>query len=173
MILLQCFCVGWFDTTPHSKNEQLEKYLVSAHTIFMKLIDTHTAATSHSAHSVFSLWANPAGWPSWDSEVREVHFSGTAEQGAKGKMRPASGPASTFSIAAFEQDRVFTTTSPLPGATLVFEHRVAPTTDGAELEVSVGVHGFLAPLWQCLLLKNMTGAARSSVTGLLEHLDAA
>lgn len=153
--------------------KRFEKHLVSAHTILMKLIDTHSAFTSHSAQSVFSLWADPAGWPRWDSEVREVNFAGVAELGAKGKMRPTSGPAATFSITTYEQDRVFTNTSSLPGATLVFEHRVAPTSEGAELEVSVGVDGVLAPLWQRLLRKSLAGAARSSVTGLLEHLDAA
>ncbi|MDI6023192.1 SRPBCC family protein [Leucobacter sp. UT-8R-CII-1-4] len=139
----------------------------------MRLITTHTAATSHSAQSVFSLWADPAGWPSWDSEVSEVHFAGIAKLGAQGQMRPASGPATTFSITAYEQDRVFTNTSSLPGATLIFDHKVAPTNDGATLQVSIGVDGFLAPLWQRLLHKSMKSAARSSVTGLLEHLDAA
>lgn len=153
--------------------KRFEKHLVSAHTIIMKLIDTHSAFTSHSAQSVFSLWADPAGWPSWDAEVREVDFAAVAELGAKGKMRPASGPASTFLITAFERDRVFTNASSLPGAKLIFEHRVAPAGDGAKLEVSVGVDGFLAPLWQRILRKSLANAARSSVTGLLEHLDAA
>ncbi len=87
-------------------------------------------------------------------------------------MRPASGPAAAFSITALEQDRVFTNASPLPGATLIFEHRVAPADGGTEVEVSVGVEGLLAPLWQRLLRKSMGNAARSSVTGLLEHLRA-
>lgn len=139
----------------------------------MKTIASYSAVTSHSPDSVFSLWANPAGWPSWDSEVREVEFSGVAELGGQGKMRPASGPAATFLITVFDQDRVFSNASSLPGAKLIFEHRVAPAGDGAELEVSVGVDGFLAPLWQRILRKSLANAARSSVTGLLEHLDAA
>lgn len=138
----------------------------------MKIIDSHTALTTQEPQAIFALWSDPAGWPSWDKEVRKVHFEGPAALGAKGNMRPASGPAAAFSITAYEQGRLFTNASSLPGATLIFEHKLTPTNDGVEVAVSVGVSGALAPLWQRILRKNMTGAARSSVTGLLEHLDA-
>lgn len=139
----------------------------------MKLIDSHTIFTTHDSQAIFALWSNPAGWPTWDQEVREAHFEGPAVLGAKGKMRPASGPTAAFSITAFEQNRLFTNASSLPGATLIFEHRLTPINDGVEIAVSVGVDGVLAPLWQRVLRKNMSGAARSSVVGLLNHLDAA
>ncbi len=47
------------------------------------------------------------------------------------------------------------------------------TDDGALIEVVVGVEGLLAPLWKRLLRRSLGNAARSSVTGLLAHLDAA
>lgn len=139
----------------------------------MRLIDSHSTLTTHSPQSVFSRWADPEGWPDWDAEVREVSFEGPAKLGTRGRMRPASGPAATFSITAFEQDQMFTNSSSLPGATLIFEHRVTPTIDGAEIRVSVGVDGLLAPLWQRVLRKSMGNSARSSVIGLVDHLDAA
>ena len=138
----------------------------------MHVIDSYSSATTHSAQLVFSYWGDPAGWPAWDAEVREVSFEGPARVGARGRMRPASGPAAAFSVTTFEPDRVFTNVTSLPGAALVFEHRVTPTTGGAVVEVTVGVDGFLAPFWQLILGKNMRNAARSSVTGLLDHLDA-
>lgn len=88
-------------------------------------------------------------------------------------MRPTSGPAAKFSVTTFEPNSVFTNTSSLPGAKLIFEHLVTPTPEGAAIEVTVGVAGFLAPLWQRILGKSLGNAARSSVTGLLDHLDAA
>lgn len=139
----------------------------------MRLIDSYSTHTRHSPQSVYSRWADPAGWPAWDAEVREVSFEGPAKLGALGRMRPASGPTATFSITAFEKDRVFTNASALPGATLIFEHRVAPTADGSEIQVSVGVDGILAPLWQRILRKSMGRPARSSVGGLLDHLGSA
>ena len=139
----------------------------------MKTFSSHTASTTHSPQLIFSHWADPTGWPEWDAEVREASFEGPARLGAHGKMHPASGPATRFSITAFEQDRVFTNASSLPGATLVFEHRAIPVVDGTQVEVSVGVDGVLAPLWRRVLGKRMGDAARSSVTGLIAHLDAA
>lgn len=139
----------------------------------MKVIDSCSAPTAHSAQLVFSRWADPAGWPAWDAEVREATFDGPTKLGARGRIRPASGPAATFSITAFEPDRVFTNTSSLPGAKLIFEHRVTPTGEGAAVEVTVGVDGFLASLWHRILGKSLGDAAHSSVTGLLDHLDEA
>lgn len=139
----------------------------------MKVIDTCSTTTTHSANLVFAEWANPTGWPAWDSEVKAVHFAGPAKLGARGKMRPASGPSATFSITVYEENRVFTNASTLPGAKLVFEHVVEPTSDGAEIRVSVGVDGLLASLWYRLLRGSMGTPAQSSVSGLINHLDAA
>jgi len=139
----------------------------------MKVIDSYAARTAHEAEVVFSRWADPEGWPEWDAEVREVTFAGPAKLGARGRMRPASGPAASFSVTAFEPGRVFTNVSSLPGAKLVFEHLVTPAPDGAAVEVVVRVEGLLAPLWKRVLGRSLGSAARSSVTGLLAYLDAA
>jgi uncharacterized protein YndB with AHSA1/START domain len=121
---------------------------------------------------VFSRWADPETWPQWDAEVREVSFEGPAKLGARGRMRPASGPATSFTITAFEPDRVFTNASSMPGARLVFEHIVTPAADGARVEVTVHIDGPFAPLWKRIVGRSLAGAARSSVTGLLASVDA-
>lgn len=137
----------------------------------MRVLDSYSAETTHAAPTVFSLWADPTTWPQWDSEVRAVTFHGSAIPGARGRMRPASGPSATFTVTAFEPHQVFTNASSLPGATLVFEHLVAPTPGGSTISVTVGVDGPLAFLWSRLLAKNMAHAAQSSVTGLQTYLD--
>lgn len=89
-------------------------------------------------------------------------------------MRPASGPASSFTVTAFEPGRVFTDTSPLLAAKLVFDHVVTPAPDDeALIEVVVRIEGMPAPLWKRILGRSLRNAARSSVIGLLAHLDAA
>lgn len=40
------------------------------------------------------------------------------------------------------------------------------------IEVTVSIDGFLAPLWRRVMGRGMAGAARSSVEGLVAHLDA-
>lgn len=139
----------------------------------MRVIDTCSARTAHSANIVFARWAQPERWPEWDPEVLNVTFAGPAGAGAKGRMRPAQGPAAAFTVTAFEPDRVFTNASRLPGAQLVFEHRVTPTAEGAAIDVTVGVAGVLASLWHRVLRKNLANAAGSSVGGLLSHLETA
>ncbi|HEY0215769.1 MAG TPA: SRPBCC family protein [Cellulomonas sp.] len=121
---------------------------------------------------VFAAWAAPATWSEWDPEVRSVTFDGPATLGATGRLRPRSGPASSFTITELRPDRVFTNTGRLPGARLVFEHVVAPSGAGSTVTVTVGLQGALAPLLARLMRRGMTDAARSSVEGLLGHLDA-
>lgn len=146
--------------------------LLSAHTRWMVVLDSYSAQTAHEAEAVFSRWADPEGWPEWDAGVQEVTFPGPAQIGARGRMRPASGPATTFTVTGFEPGRVFTNTSSLPGAKLVFEHLVSPVPNGVSVEVTVRVEGLLAPVWKHILSRSMGNAARSSVAGLLAHVDA-
>lgn len=136
----------------------------------MKIIDSAVAHTTASPDQVFALWANPEGWAAWDPEVSEVAFAGPAGLGSRGRMRPASGPAARFTVTEFEPDRVFTSASSLPGARLVFEHRVSPGEDGSRIEVAIGVTGPLAGLWSRALAGSLGNAARSSTHGLVAHL---
>jgi len=137
------------------------------------ILSSYSVRTAHTSERVFALWADPAGWPAWDPEVREVVFSGPAQVGARGRLRPASGPAASFTVTVFERDRRFTDASSLPGAKLVFAHEVVSEDAGSTVRVEVRIEGPLAPLWKRVLGRGLADAARSSVTGLLAHLDAA
>ena len=137
----------------------------------MKVLDSCTVHTVHSAQLVFSKWADPNSWPDWDAQVREVRFEEQAKLGARGRLYPVSGPAMNFSVVEFEPEKVFTNNSLLLGAKLFFEHRVSPKASGSVVEVTVGVEGLLAPLWKRILSKNLGSAARSSVSDLLKYLD--
>ena len=139
----------------------------------MTVLSSYSAQTVYSPAVVFSRWADPETWPEWDAEVREVSFEGPAKLGAWGRMHPARGPAMSFSITAFEPDRVFTNTSSMPGARLIFEHIVTPAGEGAGVTVIVHIEGPLEPLWKRIVGRGLAGAARSSVTGLLTYLEAA
>ncbi len=138
----------------------------------MITVSTFRLGTGHSAAAVFALWAAPASWPTWDPEVRSVTFDGPATLGATGRLRPRSGPTSSFTITDLRPDRVLTNSGRLPGARLVFEHVVEPDAAGSTVTVTVGLQGPLAPVLARLMGRGMAGAARSSVEGLLSHLDA-
>ena len=129
------------------------------------------ATTTHPPQAVFSRWADPATWAEWDPEVAWATCSSPVELGARGRLKPASGPASSFTVSAFEADRVFTYTAKLPGAKLVFEHHVAATEDGIEVAVQIRLDGPMAKVWSALMGAGLRDAAASSLDGLLAHLD--
>lgn len=139
----------------------------------MAVLDSCTARTPHPPTEVFARWADPSTWPDWDPEVRAVVVEGPVRQGARGRLRPTSGPTATFSITELLPERSLTSTTTLPGARLVVEHRVSPDGEGSELDVVVRVEGPFAALWSRILGRSMRRAARSSVSGLLAHLEAA
>lgn len=154
------------------RRRALARQILSAHTICMTVLDSYSAETTHTAQAVFTQWADPAGWPRWDPEVREVSFEGPARVGARGTLRPRRGPRVRFAVTAFDLNRMFTNTSSMPGARLVFEHTVLPAAKASLVSVTVRIEGPLAGLWQRVLLRNLGDAARSSVVALLTHLDA-
>ena len=148
----------------------LDLHILSAHTIFMTTLSHHRAELPHSASTVYALWADPRAWPKWDPDVTAVEFDGGIRMGAQGRMRPASGPSTTFTITRLEADRRVTTTSRLPGATLTFDHLVEPGTAGSDVEVRISVDGALAPLWRRLLGRTFALAATRNISGLSQHL---
>ena len=139
----------------------------------MKVLSAYSSHTSRNPSEVFALWADPATWSAWDPEVKSVTFDSPATLGKRGKLQPANGPALRFSITAFRLDEAFTDTGSLPGARLEFEHFVETVDGGSLVTVTVRVHGILSPLWARILAPSMSEAARSSVVGLLAHLDSA
>ena len=139
----------------------------------MEKISTHVAETPHPSETLYRLWAAPMTWASWDPDVTEVQFSGEAILGASGWMRPSSGPATTFEIVALETDRLLTTTSRMPGAKLLFEHRAEPLDASTRVTVTIGVDGPLRWFWRRVLGKSFAGAAERNVRGLIDYLDAA
>lgn len=137
----------------------------------MLLLSSERAVTRHSPERLFAAWADPASWPAWDSDLRWVRFEGPVVVGARGVVKSTSGPPLRFVVSEVDRDRVFTNTGTLPGARLVFEHRVAPTPTGSEAVVTIALTGSLSWLWQRIMGAELRGAAASSLGGLLAHLD--
>ena len=127
--------------------------------------------TPHRPAAVFACWADPASWPDWDRDVAWVKWDSPARLGGRGRLKPHSGPSSAFIITVFEQDRVLTTVSGLPGARLEFEHLVHPVGAGSKVEVTIRLAGPLSALWNRLIGRGLRGGAERSLDGLLVHLD--
>lgn len=139
----------------------------------MRTLSTHHRHTSYPPSAVYRLWATPQEWTRWDPDVVEVRFTGEPREGARGWMRPATGPATSFTITQAELDRVFTTTSRLPGAILSFRHEVDPQGTGSRASVTIGVAGPLSALWAIALRRAFAPAARRNLDGMLAQVGAA
>ncbi|MFK4790302.1 SRPBCC family protein [Microbacterium sp. ZW T5_56] len=139
----------------------------------MRVLSTHHRHTPHPPSAVYRLWASPREWVRWDPDVADVRFTGESREGARGWMRPATGPATSFTITEVDPDRLLTTTSRLPGAVLCFRHEVEPEGAGSRASVTIGVSGPLRALWAILLRRNFAPAAERNLEGLLTQVGAA
>lgn len=129
------------------------------------------AVTRHPPESVFGMWADPTTWPDWDPDLAWVRFSGPMKVGARGRLKPVSGPSMAFIVGEYVHGRRFTDTGRLPGAKLAFDHRVSGARDGSEVEVTITLSGALAGLWNRLMGPSLRDVAQSSLDGLVRHLD--
>lgn len=124
--------------------------------------------------SVFALWDDPRSWATWDSDVAWVQFRGACVIGARGRLKPRSGPATAFTITDRIEGRRLVDVTRLPGARLIFDHAVSASevegAPGSEITVTIAVGGPLATLWSRLLRGQLAGGARSGIDGLLAHL---
>jgi hypothetical protein len=143
------------------------------HTSWMKILSQHVQVSSHTPGAIYQLWSAPHSWPLWDSDVTEVRLADEPVVGAKGWMRPSSGPATTFKITAMRPDRLVTTTSRMPGATLSFEHVIESAPEGSRITVTISVDGPLSAFWSTVLRRNFGDAAPRNIAGLVAYLDAA
>lgn len=164
--------VGELRKTHRAVAADLPQIFISAHTIFMIQISSYETLTSHSRDQIYRLWADPITWPSWDTQVKSVTFTGPALVGAKGRLKPISGPASTFRIETADQDTEFTTVSKLPGAKLRFRHLLCTTSAGTLVRVSIELSGPLTALWRRLLGTEMGEAAKGNVSAMLNRVSA-
>ena len=108
----------------------------------------HSETTSATAAQLWVHYADPAGWPRWDHEVKSVSMDGTMVTGAKGTLTPAHGPAMTITFTQVTPEVSFTDVSRLPLglATLTFGHRIIPTASGCQFVHHVSITGPLSPL---------------------------
>lgn len=136
----------------------------------MDILSSAQLTTEHSPTTIYSAWADPTSWPQWDPEVANVTYDASTK---RGRLRPASGPATAFTVTEETADRRFVNRSNLPGANLTFDHSVEPAPSGSLVEVTIRVDGPLRRLWASILRRGMRDGAASSLNGLISHLDAA
>ncbi len=112
-----------------------------------------TTSSTEAAVQAASVWskayADAGAWPHWNSEIRSAELDGPLTLGARAKVVFRTGLRLRFEVVEFDEGRLFTDESRLPGARMGHRHLVEPDGEGAcRLTNTIYIEGPLAPLWR-------------------------
>jgi Polyketide cyclase / dehydrase and lipid transport len=118
-----------------------------------------------------SVWqkayADPGTWPTWNAEIKRAQLDGPLAHGAVAKIVFRTGLRLRFHVVEFQDGRLFTDESRLPGARMGHRHLVEQAETGSRLTNTIYIDGSLAPLWRRILgpaaARALPGAQRSIV----------
>lgn len=112
------------------------------------------------------MWADPARWPEWNSQLADGELEGSLAVGEKVRVKYRRGGKMQFEITALEPERLLADEARLPGARLGHEHRLTPTDGGCEISHRIYVRGPAASFWALMLGRRRI---RESVTESVER----
>lgn len=119
-----------------------------------------------SLEKVFSLYANVAGWSSWDPDVKSSSVSGAFISGAMGVLEPSSGPKAKIIFTEVMLNQSFTVESKLPLCVTRFEHELSSEGNQTRALHRVSFVGFLSPLFGRLIGSQIRQGLPRTLEGL-------
>ncbi|MEU9606833.1 SRPBCC family protein [Streptomyces sp. NPDC048057] len=91
----------------------------------------HTIVTTASPEAVWGSCADPAVWPEWDEEIRELQLDGPFGAGVTGTMHLYGLPPLAFAVTEATERRGLSTETALEDGTVIrFVHRLTDRADG-------------------------------------------
>ncbi len=118
------------------------------------------------AAKVFALYADVAGWPSWDPDLKAASLQGAFASGVVGQVVPHGGPKSALRFVEVIQNKSVRMECKLPLGIMHFDYELR-----AEGEATVATHrttfsGLLAPVWSRLIGSGMKKTLPAALAGL-------
>jgi hypothetical protein len=115
-----------------------------------------TTSTLEAEVSLTAVWekayADAEAWPKWNAEIKRASLDGPLALGAKAKIVFGTGLRLRFRVVEFEDGRLFTDESRMPGARMGHRHLIESTeSGGCRLTNMIYIEGALAPLWRRIL----------------------
>ncbi len=115
-----------------------------------------TTSTLEAEVSPAAVWkrayADAEAWPKWNAEIKRAHLDGPLAMGAKAKIVFGTGLRLRFRVVEFDDGRLFTDESRMPGARMGHRHLVEPTKGGGcRLTNTIYIEGALSPLWRQIM----------------------
>lgn len=74
----------------------------------------HTDSTHATADKIWKVWTDVPNWKQWDKGLREASLEGPFVLGAKGRLTPDKGPASSFVISELIPGKGYTFKTRIP-----------------------------------------------------------
>ena len=105
---------------------------------------TTEASTVSSAdpETIWNLYSAVETWSRWDHDLESSRIHGLFEVGSRGEMVMKGSPAALpFALTEVEDLQLFTTETPLPGATVHFVHTLERTPDGTRITHRASITG--------------------------------
>jgi hypothetical protein len=97
-------------------------------------------------------YADADAWPQWNTEIKRAGLDGPLALGATARIVFGTGLRLRFRVVEFEQGRLFTDESRMPGARMGHRHLIEPTENGGcRLTNTIYIEGALAPLWRRIM----------------------
>lgn len=97
-------------------------------------------------------YADASAWPQWNAEIKRASLDGPLALGAKAKIVFGTGLRLRFRVVEFEEGRLFTDESRMPGARMGHRHLIEQTESGyCRLINTIYIEGTLAPLWRRIM----------------------
>jgi hypothetical protein len=137
----------------------------------MHELATGSASSTARPEAFFDRWVDHGTWSTWSPDTEWVRVDGPVRVGTRGVLKPKGGPKVRFVITACEPGREYTDTSLLPGARLVFQHRVERTPTGSELAVRVRMEGPLGGLWAKVMGAGFKESAQADLDRLVDLVE--
>lgn len=131
-----------------------------------------TTSTLEAGVSPAAVWekayADAEAWPRWNPEIKTARLDGPLGLGATARIVFRTGLRLRFRVVEFEQCRLFTDESRLPGARMGHRHLIEASAEGgSRLTNTIYIDGALAPVWRRILgpaaARSLPGAQRGVV----------
>jgi uncharacterized protein YndB with AHSA1/START domain len=138
-----------------------------------KAMQFEASTTIHApAATVFALYANVAGWPSWDPDLKASSLQGAFVSGAVGEVKPHSGPKSELRFVEVVQGKSVRMACKLPLGMMHFDYELQTQAGmGGAASSTIATHrttfsGLLAPIWSRLIGSGMKKTLPAALAGL-------
>jgi hypothetical protein len=96
-------------------------------------------------------YVDAAAWPRWNREIKSARLDGPLALGSTARIVFRTGLRLRFRVVEYEEGRLFTDESRLPGARMGHRHLVEPDGGGSRLVNTIYIEGSLAGLWRRIL----------------------